>query len=840
MSASAAVSTNFLDLCDAVKNYYGTGSDQWVEISKYGMASEDFATIVKQVPGVSVNMSQSGKVLGYSIDVMENTGTGLPSIAQQVNSNVGGGGVLADSANLKIPASNSVSGGTAAATSGVTREYSGGSLVQTGGKFVTGTVLPAVLCASAGIAAAKKVDAFLYETLPYFFDNIDVSTLNPETWGEIIQDYDGPGFLKGAFSLIFGVDDTTGNMQAYADDRAVAYMMQYLATQSFFDAGSERTGDTIVTTGLYNSNWLRSAQPLVLTSNFIGVPYQSTEWYLGTWTAQSVSSAAPVYLVPLKTNSTSEQTFIYLALIGSQPWTVTATVSYSGATNTYSGSRQTTAAGEVFYVWSPIKTTTQIPFNRVEYSGSVENSDITKDVWHIINTAGVVMESAVPGVEPLPGGTAPNTTGWDTPQHTLDSLQQQYPDWWNNRLENDVIQPDGSVETIRYIPIPLPDGFADNGLQPTSSGDTSTQLNPFISPDPDNTTDTLLQTLIDLITGLQPSGMTDPETSPGADQDNPLNPETNPPETGEGNTPTIVMPSGSASSLWTVYNPTQAQVDSFGAWLWSSSFIEQVKKLFADPMQGIIGIHKIFATPIISGTGNIVCGYLDSGVSSNIVGSQYTTINCGSVYLPEFYGNVLDYTDTELYIFLPFIGIQKLDIGQCMRGVINVTYHVDIYTGACLAEISVTRDNAGGVLYSYSGDCAVRYPLSSGSYMGIVSGILTTVGAVAGGIMTGNPLLAGMGAINGLGSMHADVQRSGSLSGNAGAMGIKKPYLIINRPQTTYTAFAGLQGYGANAAIRVTDVSGYAKFTDIKCDIAGATEEERQKLISLLQTGVYL
>jgi len=259
-------------------------------------------------------------------------------------------------------------------------------------------------------------------------------------------------------------------------------------------------------------------------------------------------------------------------------------------------------------------------------------------------------------------------------------------------------------------------------------------------------------------------------------------------------------------------------------------------------MQSIIGVHKIFATPPTSGSASIKVGYLDSGVSANVVSSQYVTIECGSVNVREQFGNVFDYEDTQIRLYLPFIGIVQLDTNDVMRGSVKVVYHVDVITGACLAEVRVTRDASGGTLYQFSGDAAVRYPISSGSYMGVVSGVLGVVGGIASGIMSGGatlPMAAGAIA-GGLSGAKTQVQHSGSFAGNAGAMGAKKPYLIIERPQTAIAdGYGSYQGKGANRIAQIGDLSGYFKMTDIHTDsIAGAAESEIEAVRAALAGGV--
>ena len=46
--------TTYLDFIDGVKAYYGSGSDQWAEIAKYGLKADNALNILKQVPDVEI------------------------------------------------------------------------------------------------------------------------------------------------------------------------------------------------------------------------------------------------------------------------------------------------------------------------------------------------------------------------------------------------------------------------------------------------------------------------------------------------------------------------------------------------------------------------------------------------------------------------------------------------------------------------------------------------------------------------------------------------------------------------------------------------------------------
>lgn len=420
----------------------------------------------------------------------------------------------------------------------------------------------------------------------------------------------------------------------------------------------------------------------------------------------------------------------------------------------------------------------------------------------------------VPGIKEQPGATIPILPNTTDIADIKDQLKEQYPHLWDNAITNNVINPDGTISTITSVPVTMPDKDL-NGDPITGQ---SNQQTPSI----------------------------DPNTSPDSQQQSAFDNFTNPPTdptTGSGQTPPPILPTGSASSLWAIYNPTQGQLNQFGAWLWSDNFIDQIKKLFNDPMQAIIGVHKIFVTPPTGGSATIVCGYLDSGVPSRTVSSQYTTVSCGSVSLREYFGNVFDYNPyTEVSIYLPFIGIQRLDVDDVMRATISVEYTVDVLTGACQAKVNVMRDSAGGTIYCFSGNCSVTYPISSGSYMGVVSAIASVAGTLVSAVATGGataPLA--VGAVSGLMHAKTNVQHSGSLSGNAGACGIKKPYLIISRPQTAMpAAYESIEGTSTNYTVKLGTCSGYTRVKEMHVDGVNCTASELADIERLLKEGVIL
>ena len=198
-----------------------------------------------------------------------------------------------------------------------------------------------------------------------------------------------------------------------------------------------------------------------------------------------------------------------------------------------------------------------------------------------------------------------------------------------------------------------------------------------------------------------------------------------------------------------------------------------------------------------------------------------------------------------MQIYLPFIGIAEIDTNEFMNGTISVKYKVDVYTGSCIAEVKCTRAGDmpdGAILYTYNGNCSQQLPLTSGDQKGLLQGLISAAGlglsVASGGALT---------AISAAGMLNANISRemchvahSGNLSSNAGIMGQKKPYVILNRKRA-YNAnnYNAMYGYPVNKSIYPGNHSGYFRMKAGRLRTA-ATEEEKNEILELLKKGVIL
>lgn len=321
---------------------------------------------------------------------------------------------------------------------------------------------------------------------------------------------------------------------------------------------------------------------------------------------------------------------------------------------------------------------------------------------------------------------------------------------------------------------------------------------------------------------------------------NPSYPPSNPPAIG-GMTPTIPdNPIVSASNgLFTVYNPTMEQLNEFGGYLWGENIVSILQSIFQNPIDGVISLHVIYATPETGDEVPIKVGYLTSSVSAKKVVEQYINIDCGTVDVPEYYGNVLDYAPyTKAHIYLPFIGIREINVNEIMGSQVNVNYKIDVLTGSVYASISVFHNAISQVLYVFEGNGGVQLPLTGGNMSRILSGVIS---GIAFGAIGGGAIGAVAGATGGL-LKGASVSKSGSVGANAGAMGIKKPYIIITYSQAYMANNYNQQyGYPSNLTTQLSACKGYTRVKEVHVEnILVATQEEKDMIQTLLRQGVII
>ena len=697
------------------------------------------------------------------------------------------------------------------------------------GPFIVGKVLPAIGAVACGVALGVAVDKKLYEANPYYWDE-KLPTLNPETWDDIILGHDTKiPFLHN-----------TENGKTYIKEDMLAYTSLLGSKEKWFsDSYDEKTDTNTIFNGyscgittsvkatVYKRGQAYGTDQVITISNGYFVSFNDgTKFTDGIYIIHEKDKTPRV-------NFKFEDVNLHAYFTGFNwaDYTFNDMTAYATDMALFSAYREDeTPDGNMYFASTSMPNTKQLP-PCIYPTESGSYLGILSWIGLYGNTT-QKHSDAPEGISTI--GTVPNLNNVTTINDAISKLRTTYPDMYNNAIDIPYYDVDTDTTTTnKWIPTTIPTDFVntdDNIINKPNNKPVSTNLhqtNDGSYPDDDTENKAKENTITDSVTPSIPDNI------------NPINPIL-PSE----QTPSIVIPSTEVDTgLGAVYVPTIEQIRSFSEWLWSPNFIDQIKKLFSDPMQGIIGLHQVYFTPSHDGTSTIHCGYLDSQVSSDYTTTRYVKVDCGSIDVKEVFGNVFDYDPlTTIECYLPFIGIVPIKVGDVMRSTLSIEYVCDVLTGACLCNIYVNRDDAKCVLYTYGGNCAVNYPLSSGSYMGIVSA-LTGVGiSIGGAIATGGASLP-LSIAGGIASMmnaHTNVKTSGGYSGNTGAMGIKKPYLIIkNTLSAMPDNYNKYIGNPYNNTKKINECKGFTQANVIHLH-GDMLQQEKEEIVNLFNSGVII
>lgn len=350
-----------------------------------------------------------------------------------------------------------------------------------------------------------------------------------------------------------------------------------------------------------------------------------------------------------------------------------------------------------------------------------------------------------------------------------------------------------------------------------------------------------------------------------------------------------------------LYTPTLAQVQNLARYLWTDESIVEtlwnvVKRYFEDPMQAFISFSIVPVPVPIAGQEEFKVLFIPTGVMLNTVSNQFVDVDCGTFELKEYYGSALDYSpNTKVSCYLPYIGTVSLNTDDVMGRTLQVKYRVDICSGSCVAKILVD----GNVIYQFPGCCSIPIPFSSADFSSygsaIISAVKTGVAVAAAGAgmpqlgasivgmngsqQTGetytkttttterNPAtgrqitmgtqkvtkevsgtkaslegIAQAGIANTANSVTASktiVERSGSFSGNSGYLGVRRPYLIIERPRMCMPSnYQALNGFPSMITMELSSCKGYTRVQQVQLTGMDATNPEQAEILQLLKGGV--
>lgn len=245
-----------------------------------------------------------------------------------------------------------------------------------------------------------------------------------------------------------------------------------------------------------------------------------------------------------------------------------------------------------------------------------------------------------------------------------------------------------------------------------------------------------------------------------------------------------------------IYAPTETQMLELA----SKRFYSMTGDGFKDYSEYIISYMKLHLNR------NAITSYVQKTVK---YGPHSTDITCdsfpdyvvefdlGRVFIAETYGNTIDYEQTTLTAYLPYIGFVELPVQIFMNKTANLHYRVNVASGECMA---VFTDDNGVLLQGYTGNMSFSIPVHFNSTL-----------------------------------------RDNSLSDSS-------PWYLLNelnpyieaRSQIPYEPETPVFGGDDNRIDTLSNFSGYCVFSDVNLNMGNMTQAEYNEIISLLKTGVII
>ena len=299
----------------------------------------------------------------------------------------------------------------------------------------------------------------------------------------------------------------------------------------------------------------------------------------------------------------------------------------------------------------------------------------------------------------------------------------------------------------------------------------------------------------------------------------------------------------SNTKFFSCYKMTPGQLSVLSEHLWTDwrNITEAIGNSILKPLDFVVSLNmlpvNVESTPKVIKMGWFT---LNSIVQGGLINQQYVRVDCGSLTVKKKWGGAIDY-QTDVSLFLPFIGEVTLNANEVMGATLTVIYTVDIMSGNCIASVQVVKEGLNAILYQYNGNVASNFSITSLDYSNAMAGALQL--AVAVGTGAGGGAGAFASAVSSTSNLlsGAEVRRAGNLSATSGFMGIKKPYLILSRPiQSLAESYNHFNGYVSNIKMKLGDCSGFTKVDMVHLEAIPCMDEEKAEIESLLKSGVLI
>lgn len=245
-----------------------------------------------------------------------------------------------------------------------------------------------------------------------------------------------------------------------------------------------------------------------------------------------------------------------------------------------------------------------------------------------------------------------------------------------------------------------------------------------------------------------------------------------------------VIPDNDKYGIITMYNPTPTELKQIG----------QVRyKDEIDLGNYIANVIKIFVKIPQGKTAQVLLGGYNTGVESNVITNDIIETDCDTVEIVGKYGNAMDYENTTVEMYLPFIGFVELDTVKVMNETLKLIYKTNVINGDSIACIYNTT---GTLLYTFNCNASFEIPYR----------------------------------------LNAEIESKGKLNVDSNYLFGFTPFVTIRYNKAYNSASMGSED---DRYTTLENESGFVKCSEVFNTI-NATKEEREEIDTLLKEGVLL
>lgn len=322
------------------------------------------------------------------------------------------------------------------------------------------------------------------------------------------------------------------------------------------------------------------------------------------------------------------------------------------------------------------------------------------------------------------------------------------------------------------------------------------------------------------------------------------------------------------------------------------------QNLFINPMDALIQCHIMpsgLLFPYYTADDYIrLAGSSCTETKVPTFNNMYHMKHIGDIDISAYTDSFADYTNSAIYINLPYVGCYELDISACMNGWISVDYGTDVYTGDCTAFVSVCdRFGNSQIRYEWKGNCSRKVELRQRQNPGfsLVSKILPSAIGLGVGLATGSATASAMAAsapsqiadalialdpkmsseelntnanfiadnmsfssgrastvAQGIATSATTAALSGQATATSNASGgtVSSPintncWVLITRPQwSNPELYARQKAYPSDISGKISDFSGFLSARSAELNSIDCTDVERSEIMQRLISGVLL